>query len=178
VAALVAVGAELARSRLELDRLIAAEGTAGRAALQGLVREGPMREALVWQNRRFVRGSADAFLRRAPDTTDAKMREYERVLATYLQRYCVKNETIGFFGPPEQNGTVMVGYGLVEQARGFGYATEALGALVAYAASRPEVSRIAADSDLDNIASHRVLEKCGFSRTGQTDTSALYTLIG
>jgi RimJ/RimL family protein N-acetyltransferase len=84
--------------------------------------------------------------------------------------------TIGFFGPPTSDGTVMIGYGLVDQAHGFGYATEALGALVAYAWARPEVSAIIADPDLDNIASQRVLEKCGFSRTSQTDMSALYTL--
>ncbi|GIH10720.1 hypothetical protein Rhe02_87870 [Rhizocola hellebori] len=84
--------------------------------------------------------------------------------------------TIGFFGPPEENGTVMLGYGLVEQARGFGYATEALRALVTYALARPEVARLVADPDLDNFASHGVLEKCGFTRTGQTETAALYTL--
>ena len=65
----------------------------------------------------------------------------------------------------------------MEQARGFGYATEALHALVAYAMARPEVIAIVADAELDNIASHRVLEKCGFGRTGQTETSALYTLV-
>jgi ribosomal-protein-alanine N-acetyltransferase len=84
--------------------------------------------------------------------------------------------TIGFFGPPDEEGTVMVGYGLVEQARGFGYATEALRALIAYALARPEVARIVADPELENFASHGVLQKCGFSRTGQTETAALYTL--
>jgi RimJ/RimL family protein N-acetyltransferase len=84
--------------------------------------------------------------------------------------------TIGFFGPPDEEGTVMIGYGLVEQARGFGYATEALRALVDYALARPEVSALVADPDLDNTASQRVLEKCGFSRTGETEMSAVYRL--
>ncbi len=31
--------------------------------------------------------------------TNQRVRETERLLANYLQRYCVKNDTIGFFGP-------------------------------------------------------------------------------
>jgi hypothetical protein len=99
LAELTAVASRLAEHRARLDEQLASEGSAARAAMQELVRAGPMREALVWQNRRFVRGTADAFLRRSPDTSDSKMREYQRVLATYVQRYSVKNETIGFFGP-------------------------------------------------------------------------------
>src|SRR5215475_5788919 len=41
--------------------------------------------------------------------------------------------TIGFFGPPDEAGTVMIGFGLVEAVRGQGYATEALRGLVEYA---------------------------------------------
>ena len=33
--------------------------------------------------------------------------------------------TIGFFGPPDETGTVMVGYGLVPSARGHGLAAGA-----------------------------------------------------
>jgi RimJ/RimL family protein N-acetyltransferase len=72
--------------------------------------------------------------------------------------------SIGFFGPPDDEGTVMIGYGLAEAARGFGYATEAVRGLIGYAFSRPEVTRILADTDADNVASHRVLEKAGFAR--------------
>src|ERR1700761_532380 len=55
--------------------------------------------------------------------------------------------TIGFFGPPDESGTVMIGYGLVEPARGHGYATEALRALLAYTAQQPAASRVVADTD-------------------------------
>lgn len=44
--------------------------------------------------------------------------------------------TIGFFGPPDESGTVMVGYGLIPASRGMGYATEALCALVQDAVRR------------------------------------------
>jgi [ribosomal protein S5]-alanine N-acetyltransferase len=82
--------------------------------------------------------------------------------------------TIGFFGPPDATGTVMVGYGLVEPARGHGYATEALRALIAYAARQPAARRVVADTVTDNAASQRVLDKTGFTRTHETDDAVFY----
>ena len=67
---------------------------------------------------------------------------------------------IGFKGPP-QDGAVEVGYGLAPSARSNGYATEALQAIIDLA-GQLGVSTIRADTDLDNIASQRVLEKAGF----------------
>lgn len=59
------------------------------------------REAVTWQNRQAVRGSIDALLRMAKEkgVRAADRRRREAVVATYLQRYCLKNDTIGFFGP-------------------------------------------------------------------------------
>ena len=54
-----------------------------------------------------------------------------------------------------------VGYGLVEAARGAGYATEALTALLAEA-DRAGV-RVRASVLPDNAPSIRVLAKCGFT---------------
>jgi ribosomal-protein-alanine N-acetyltransferase len=82
--------------------------------------------------------------------------------------------SIGFFGPPDAEGELMVGYGLVESARGRGYATEALRAVAEFGLAQPGVTRIVADPDLDNVASHRVLEKAGFARTHATATSQWY----
>lgn len=84
--------------------------------------------------------------------------------------------TIGFFGPPDETGTVMVGYGLVEPARGHGYATEALRALVGYAAQQPGAKRIVADTATDNTPSQRVLEKAGFAKTHETGDACWYAL--
>src|SRR5262249_4274627 len=84
--------------------------------------------------------------------------------------------TIGFTGPPDDSGTVSVGYGLVESARGRGYATEALSGLVEFAFTQPSVRAITADALPDNVASHRVLEKVGFVRTHVTETAVWYAL--
>jgi len=73
--------------------------------------------------------------------------------------------SIGFFGPPSPavDGVpeTEVGYGLVEPARGQGYATEALGALLA--GTDAEGVRIRASVAPDNQASIRVLAKAGFT---------------
>ncbi|HEU0036705.1 MAG TPA: lantibiotic dehydratase [Kofleriaceae bacterium] len=67
--------------------------------LQQLARDPRLREAMTWQNRSAVQTGVAALLRRAPEQRDSKSRQYERLIASWLQRYCVKNDTIGFFGP-------------------------------------------------------------------------------
>ncbi|MFC9338513.1 GNAT family N-acetyltransferase [Streptomyces sp. NPDC057020] len=67
---------------------------------------------------------------------------------------------IGFHGPPDEIGVVTVGYGLVPVARGHGYASEALRALLEIA-RRAGASGAKGDADLDNPASHRVMEAAG-----------------
>jgi [ribosomal protein S5]-alanine N-acetyltransferase len=84
--------------------------------------------------------------------------------------------TVGFFGPADKDGTVMIGYGLVEAARGHGYATEAVRALLAYAARQPAAKRVVADTDKDNTPSQRVLDKAGFAKTHETEDAIFYAL--
>jgi acyl carrier protein len=56
-----------------------------------------LREAVAWQNRHALATGIDPLLR--GDTRNSKHRQHEALLASYLQRYCAKNDTIGFFGP-------------------------------------------------------------------------------
>ncbi|WP_241153792.1 GNAT family N-acetyltransferase [Nocardioides pantholopis] len=73
--------------------------------------------------------------------------------------------SIGFFGAPEEAGDGMaeveVGYGLVAEARGWGFATEALGALLA--GTDAVGVRVRASVDPENRPSIRVLAKSGFT---------------
>jgi RimJ/RimL family protein N-acetyltransferase len=71
--------------------------------------------------------------------------------------------SIGFYGPPDEEGQVTIGYGLVEQYRGRGLGTEALEALIGYCRTKPEVRTILADTEVENKVSQRVLEKSGFT---------------
>lgn len=69
------------------------------AHLRDVVRSPLFREAVLWQNRGALHGAMESLLKRPEGAVDSKTREYERLVASYLQRYCVKNDTIGFFGP-------------------------------------------------------------------------------
>ena len=59
------------------------------------------REAIIWQNRQALHTAVGPLLRKPPHaaTRGSKQRQYEELIANYLQRYCLKNDTIGFFGP-------------------------------------------------------------------------------
>jgi len=60
-----------------------------------------LREAVAWQNRHALTTGVEVLERRAgrPDRRNTKHRQHEALVASYLQRYCAKNDTIGFFGP-------------------------------------------------------------------------------
>ena len=64
------------------------------------------------------------------------------------------------------NGIAEIGYGILEEYQGQGYATEAVGAAVDWALQQPDVARVEAETEPGNRASQRVLEKCGFLPTG------------
>jgi RimJ/RimL family protein N-acetyltransferase len=85
---------------------------------------------------------------------------------------------IGFKGQPD-GGCVEVGYGLAPSARGDGYAAEAVIALLIVAADQG-LSRVIADTTLDNIASQRTLIRAGFRLVGTDADLNFYeaSLIG
>lgn len=71
------------------------------SAIRELISEDRFRCAVTWQNRQAVHNSIDSLLRNAGGSgaRGSKQRQHEEMVASYLQRYCVKNDTIGFFGP-------------------------------------------------------------------------------
>lgn len=92
--------ASTAALRQELERVFAAEELETCARIQDLARDPALREAVLWQNRHAVRTAIDPLLETAPGDGGRKKRRAREVLvASYLQRYCVKNDSIGFFGP-------------------------------------------------------------------------------
>jgi hypothetical protein len=67
------------------------------AATRGIASDPRFREAVTWQNRAAVRNCLDKVAAGEPRNVGG--RKHEQVIARYLQRYTVKNDTIGFFGP-------------------------------------------------------------------------------
>ncbi len=66
----------------------------------------------------------------------------------------------------QENGVAEIGHGILEEYRGQGYATEAVQAACRWALGHAEVKSLEAETDEENTASQRVLEKCGFLPTG------------
>ena len=71
---------------------------------------------------------------------------------------------IGFFGPPDADGSVEIGYSVVPDRRRRGYATQAAHSLVVWAFQQPGVQRVVAGCEPDNEPSIRTLERLSFVR--------------
>ncbi|MEU2065016.1 lantibiotic dehydratase [Streptomyces sp. NPDC013455] len=93
------------------------EGEFTRAAVrvvesaQEIAASGRFRAAVAWQNRGVLDSAIRPFLNWSPATGGRtfKQRQREELVAHYWQRFCVKNDTIGFFGP--------VGWGTFDTSR-------------------------------------------------------------
>ncbi len=73
----------------------------------------------------------------------------------------------GFKGKPNLDGTVEVGYSILESYQNQGYASEAVRALITWAFEHTIVKRVIAETLPELKASIRVLEKNGFKYIGQ-----------
>ena len=89
----------------------------------------------------------------------------------YLARKKSNSEELlgmcGFKGRPGQSGSVEIGYSILSQFRNKGYATEAASRLVDWAFGHANVTEVCAETLPHLMQSIRVLEKNGFSFTGQ-----------
>ena len=74
--------------------------------------------------------------------------------------------TIGFIWYSEDNRSAELGYSLSRIYWGRGYATQALGAVIAECFRSLPVNRLEAQYDVRNPASGRVMEKCGMRQEG------------
>ncbi len=73
---------------------------------------------------------------------------------------------IGFKGQPDTEGNVEIGYGINATHHGYGYASEAVSALVHWTLETQFATRVTAETLETNLASGRVLEKLGFTKFG------------
>jgi RimJ/RimL family protein N-acetyltransferase len=77
--------------------------------------------------------------------------------------------SIGACGMPDSQGKIIVGYSLLDQFHGRGYATEALRGFIDWAKQDDRLRKVVADTFPNLPASIRVLEKNGFVRCGNGD---------
>ena len=77
---------------------------------------------------------------------------------THIGELCFKGLSV--------DGIAEIGYGISAEYQNNGYATEAVKAALEWAFAHPETAAVEAETDSENTASGRVLEKCGFARNG------------
>ena len=114
-------------------------------------------------------GRRDGWHRDYPRQDDQDVASIYQPGDTWAPRHVVRGTTvlgsIGFHGPPEPAADGVpeaeVGFGLVDEAHGWGFATEALAAVLTET-DRVGV-RVRASVKPENRASLRVLAKCGFT---------------
>jgi RimJ/RimL family protein N-acetyltransferase len=83
------------------------------------------------------------------------------------ERDAVAVGAAGFHGPPDADGMVEIGYRIDPAFRRRGYARAALEALLARAASEPDVRRVRVSIRPDNVASSGLALQYGFRQIGE-----------
>lgn len=106
-----------------------------------------------------------AFTAREPSDRDAFMRHWAKIMAddSIVKRAILYNgQVAGSMVRFDQDGKPEIGYWIGREYWGKGIATRALSAFLEVVTERP----LYAAAAWDNVASIRVLEKCGFTLTG------------
>ncbi|MGH3403583.1 MAG: GNAT family N-acetyltransferase [Streptosporangiaceae bacterium] len=73
----------------------------------------------------------------------------------------------GYHGPPDQSGMVEIGYAVDPVYRRRGYARAALEILLQRAAEEPDVRTVRVTIRPDNVASHALTSRYGFTKVGE-----------
>ncbi|WP_280648029.1 MULTISPECIES: GNAT family N-acetyltransferase [unclassified Dysgonomonas] len=90
-----------------------------------------------------------------------------------------ENKSIGsacFMKDESAPSQVEIGYGTNAKYRNKGFMTEAVQALCKWALQQPYIKCITAETEINNIPSQRVLEKCKMHRYRQTNESIWWKL--
>ena len=114
------------------------------AAIQRAATESRFREAVTWQNPGLIRDCVDKAA--SGEARNARGRAHELTIASYLQRYCLKNDTVGFCGPvgwarigPEDTGlSAAPGANLLSRRTTY-FENWAIDGIAEVIAERPEV---------------------------------------
>jgi hypothetical protein len=91
---------ELVRARANFKEVFQTSTRQIAARIRELSADPLFRQAVLLQNRKALSHVERAFAsERGQHKRGFKERQNEELIANYLQRYCLKNDTVGFFGP-------------------------------------------------------------------------------
>lgn len=147
-------------------------------------------EAVIWQNRSAYR-TAVAKIAGSGGGSGSKRRQRDGVVAGYWQRYCAKNDTVGFFGPlawgriRDGGPGLAVRSGVLVASRQVHFESWCLEALMAAVGTdavvplnrRPEVELRGQLEALDDAAALAVLDRVEAARMEVAEASAVDELL-
>ncbi len=83
----------------------------------------------------------------------------------------------GFKGAPNDKGEVEIGYSVLPEFQGKGFATEMTEVLVDFAFSEANVESIVAETSVENLKSIKVLKKNGFVPYAAREDAVFYCVL-
>lgn len=114
------------------------------AAVARIAADPVFREAVAWQNPALIESCLDKLVRGEPRNVRGRL--HESTVVRYLQRYLLKNDTIGFFGPvgwatlqPEREGLEVTPGAVLLAARTTHFEMWAVDEVARSLAGRPEL---------------------------------------
>ena len=144
--------------QLETKRLIITKFSPGMA-------QAVHQNSLDEDTRRFLPDEVFETIEDAASTIDFLMSQYERTDGPQVYPILLKDKTnIGYVQAVPAKGSIWeIGYHIAKQFTGKGYATEAVTVFLPFIMKQLAIQKIYGICDAENVASCKVLEKCGFS---------------
>ena len=92
---------QLEAARVDYHERFSKSWASNSKSIREIAESSGFREALTWQNRAALRTALDPILSHSRNGSlrSSAQKQHEELVASYWQRYCTKNDTIGFFGP-------------------------------------------------------------------------------
>ncbi len=125
----------------------------------GWVQNPGVTRFLTWRPHENI-GQTESILMRAIAAWDEETR------FPFMITLKESSAVIGMIDPRVEGPRVGIGYVMNRAYQRKGYMTEATRAIVDWAFQQPSIYRVYAMTDVENIASQRVLEKAGMAREG------------
>ncbi|MBQ7955686.1 MAG: GNAT family N-acetyltransferase [Lachnospiraceae bacterium] len=127
--------------------------------------ESVHKNSLDEDNRRFVPDEVFETVDEARETIEFLMSCYESGEGPFVYPVILKDGTnVGYVQLIPIDDGFEVGYHIAKKFTGKGYATEGLGAFLEYMKAGKNLDKVYGICVSENVASKRVLEKCGFTK--------------
>jgi RimJ/RimL family protein N-acetyltransferase len=147
--------------RLETKRLILRRLRLddARAVFEGWAQDREVTRYLTWRPHERIE-QTQAFVRSCIAAREARTR------FPYMITLKESGDVVGMIDPRIESFKIGIGYVAARSHWGKGYVSEAARAVIEWAFQQPSIYRVYATTDVENIASRRVLEKIGMQCEG------------